>query len=420
MNIEKFKKIGVIGFKKTGIALCRLLLSLRKKVKVSEKESEKNFSSSLVENFKKEGVKFEFGGHSENFLRDCDLVVISPGVDLKKSLIGKIIHQLSLPCVGEIELASWFTRSRIIAITGTNGKTTLSFLTFLLLKKKFPSVYLGGNIGAPFSSFVKKTHPQDLVVLEVSSFQLESILKFRPYVSCIINLELDHLDRYSNFEEYKEAKERIFMNQKKEDFAVINRNIFCCKEWERKIKAKILYFGDNDENENISCLKTIASIFNIESFYIKETISCFKGLPHRMQKIAQIKEVLFINDSKATNPSATLWALKNIKKPVILIAGGKDKGLDYTSILPFLGKVKKINLIGEAKEKIKASLKNHFKNIQLFSDLKNAVEDAFLSASCGDVVLFSPMCSSFDMFSNYIERGNYFIRIVNELKDKFK
>lgn len=420
MNIEKFKKIGVVGFRKTGVALCRLLLSLGKKVKVSEKESEKNFPFSLIENFKKEGVKFEFGGHSEEFLRDCDLVVISPAVDLKNSSIGKIIHQLSLPCVGEIELASWLTHSKIIAITGTNGKTTVSFLTFLLLRKKFSSVYLGGNIGVPFSSFVRKTHPQDLVVLEVSSFQLESILKFRPYVSCVINLEPDHLDRYSTFEEYKEAKERIFMNQERKDFAVINRNIFCCKEWEKKIKAKILYFGNDYENENLSCLKTIASIFNIEPLYLEEIFSRFKGLPHRMQKVAQIKGVLFINDSKATNPSATRWALKNIKEPIILIAGGKDKGLDYSSILPFLGKVKKINLIGEAKDKIKASLKDHFKNIQLFSDLKNAIEDAFLSASCGDVVLFSPMCSSFDMFSNYMERGNYFIRIVNELKDRIE
>ena len=418
MNLEKFKKICIIGFKKSGISLCRLLLSLGKKVKVSEIQKESSFNSSLIEKFKREGVEFEFGIHSRDFFRDCNLVVVSPGVNLKETLLRKTLEEVSLPTVGEIELASWINKSRIVAITGTNGKTTVSFLAFLVLKKKFSHVFLGGNIGIPFSSFVRKTTTSHITVLEVSSFQLENIVQFRPYVSCILNLKPDHLDRYSDFQEYKKAKERIFINQKEEDYALINRDIFCCSEWERKIKAKIKYFG-GEENDNFSCLKEIASIFGIDSYLVRDIFSRFKGLSHRMQKIAQVKGVTFINDSKATNPSSTIWALKNLHQPVILIAGGKDKGLDYSSVIPFINRVKRINLFGEAKEKIADSFKAHHPNINIFSQLEEAVKDAFFNAQEGDVVLFSPMCSSFDMFSNYIERGKFFIQIVNNIRNEF-
>ncbi|OQX81219.1 MAG: hypothetical protein B6D56_02970 [Candidatus Omnitrophica bacterium 4484_70.1] len=418
MNLEKFKKICIIGFKKSGISLCRLLLSLGKKVKVSEIQKESSFNSYLIEKFKKEGVEFEFGAHTRNFFGDCDLVVVSPGVNLKETLLRRILEEASLPTVGEIELASWINKSRIVAVTGTNGKTTVSFLTFLLLRKKFSHVFLGGNIGIPFSSFVRRTTPSHITVLEVSSFQLENIVQFRPYVSCVLNLEPDHLDRYSDFQEYKKAKEKIFVNQKEEDYALINRNIFCCQEWRGKIKAKVKYFG-GEENDNFSCLNEIASIFDIDPHLVRDTFFRFKGLSHRMQKIAQVKGVTFINDSKATNPSSTIWALKNLRQPVILIAGGKDKGLDYSSIIPFINRIKKINLFGEAKEKIADSFKTHHHNINIFSQLEEAVRDAFFNAQEGDVILFSPMCSSFDMFSSYIERGKFFTQVVNSIKNEF-
>ncbi len=418
MNIEDFTTVCVIGFGKTGVALCGLLLSLGKKVKVSEEREIENFSSSLIDYLVEEGVQFEFGEHTKRFIKDCDLIILSPGVDINNTSLSKIILETDIPYVGEIEFCSWLNKGKIVAVTGTNGKTTVSFLLCRILREKFSSVYLGGNIGIPFSSFVLNTKKRDIVVLEVSSFQLETILEFSPFVSCITNIEPDHLDRYKDFSSYIQAKKNIFRNQKPSDFAVINRNIFCRKMLEDDIKATIKYFGEDKINENFSCVKVVSSIFGIPSYICDKVFSQFEGLPHRLQTVATIRGVTFINDSKATNPLSTIWALKNIHKPIILIAGGKDKGLDYSCLIPFLKKVKKINVFGQAKEKISKVLGDR-REVIAFDDLKKAIEDAFFSAKEGDVVLFSPMCSSFDMFSNYIERGNFFTRVVDVLKRNF-
>jgi len=414
MNINNSQKVCIIGWQRSGISLCKLLLSLKKKVKVSEIKEREDFSSSLIDQFAREGIEFEFGGHSKKFIKDSELVILSPGIDVNKSSLGIYCRDLNIPCVGEMEFSFWLTDAKIIAITGTNGKTTTAHLTYQVLKQKRKRVFLGGNIGVPFSSFVLDTKKSDLIVLEVSSFQLETILEFRPYVSAFLNIEPDHLDRYDNFSDYFAAKLNIFKNQKKDDWAVLNKNMELLPNIEKGILAKKVYFSNELANENLSCVYRIANIFGLSKIDCLGFFSSFKGLPHRMQLVASRGGIKFINDSKATNPASTVWALRNIKNSIILISGGKDKGLDYSAILPFLGKVKKINLFGESCEKIKASVGRKVKTA-ISSSLEDAVGLSYQEAKKGDIILFSPMCSSFDMFSNYEERGETFINIVKNL-----
>ncbi len=410
---SNFKEICVVGFKRSGVALCKLALSLGKKVKVTEINPFGVFYKPYIDNFSNQGVKFEFGGHTKKFIKSSDLIVLSPGVYTENSAVMTLAKELGTLVVGELEFASWFSKGKIIAITGTNGKTTTTFLTYLVLKSKHKSSYLAGNIGVPFSSIALNTEKNSISVLEVSSYQLETIIEFKPYVSCITNLQPDHLDRYKNFSEYVRAKMNIFKNQKKTDYAVINKNISSGID-RKSIKAGIRYFDNEFGNENFSAAAAIASVFEVTKPACQRIFSSFKGLSHRMQVVNEINGITFINDSKATNPSSTAWALKNIEDSVILIAGGKDKGLDYSEIKPFLKNVKKINLFGQAREKINRSLSFH-KNIEMFFDLEKAVISSFKEAEEKDVILFSPMCSSFDMFSSYIERGNFFVSKVKEL-----
>jgi len=414
MRIDNFKKICVIGWGKSGISLANLLLTLGKDVKVSDLAQKNIFSKSLISDFISKGVEFEFGGHSEEFIKDAQLLVLSPGVDLNSCSIKRIASNNNIPCVGEIEFSSWLTKAKIIAITGTNGKTTSSELTYQLLKQTKKRVFLGGNIGTPFSSFVLETKEDDLVVLEISSFQLETIIEFKPYVVAFLNIEPDHLNRYPDFKGYFQAKLNIFRNQTEKDWAVLNKSIDLRSQIEKSIKSQLVYFSDEFSNQNFSCVYRIAAIFGLTKNDCLKVFSEFTGLKHRLQVVKKVDRVTFINDSKATNPSSTVWALKNTKAPIILLVGGKDKGLDYSSILPHLRKVRKINLIGEAAITIREVL--GFKiETKIFQSLEEAVLDSYRKAKPGDTILFSPMCSSFDMFSNYQDRGDKFIDIVNKI-----
>jgi len=414
MDIDNFKEICVIGWQRSGVSLCDLLLTLNKKVRVSEEKESSCFDLNKVDNYKASGVKFEFGGHSSNFIKEAQLIVLSPGVDTINSKAVRIANELGILSVGEIEFSSWFTQAKIIAITGTNGKTTTSQLTFEVLKPSRKRLFLGGNIGTPFSSFVLDTKKRDLIILEVSSFQLETILEFKPYVAALLNITPDHLDRHPNLQVYLQAKTNIFKNQDEGDWAVINKNINSREKIEEMIKAKKVYFSDEFSNENFSCVYRIASIFGLGKADCLKVFADFKGFSHRLQFTRELEGVTFINDSKATNPSSTIWALQNIKTPIILLAGGKDKGLDYSSVIPFMKKVKKINLFGEASEKIKKALNSNIES-QVFSSMDEAVLASYKQAAPGDTVLLSPMCASFDMFSNYEHRGDTFMEIVNSL-----
>ncbi|MBD3264638.1 MAG: hypothetical protein GF375_06020, partial [Candidatus Omnitrophica bacterium] len=274
-------------------------------------------------------------------------------------------------------------------------------------------VFLGGNIGVPLSSFVLNTSENDLIVLELSSFQLETVDSFRPHIAALLNIEPDHFDRYSNFSDYLGAKMNIFKNQQSSDWAVVNKSLSACGI-PRRMKAAVVEFSKEFPDENFSCVYKIASILGLKKHDCLEVFSSFRGLSHRLQFVRNIEGVAFINDSKATNPSSTVWALKNTGGPIILLAGGKDKGLDYSVIVPYLKKVKKINLFGEAAEKIKKTLTG-YADIEIFTSLKELVDASLHQASGGDKILFSPMCSSYDMFSDYKHRGNSFMGLVKKL-----
>ncbi|MFH1519092.1 MAG: UDP-N-acetylmuramoyl-L-alanine--D-glutamate ligase [Candidatus Omnitrophota bacterium] len=415
MRIDDFKRICVVGWGQSGISLCNLLLSLKKKVWVSELGQPGNFPQQLINDFVKKGVKFEFGGHSEKFIKAAQLLILSPGVDIANSSILGIIRTHNIPYVGEIEFSSWLTPAKLIAITGTNGKTTTAELTYQVLKQKRKGVFLGGNIGTPFSSFVLGTKKGDLIILELSSFQLETIVEFKPYLAVFLNIEPDHLDRYRDFKDYFQAKLNIFKNQTQEDWALLNQNIDFRSQIARVIKSRIVYFAEEFPNQNFSCVFKIATILGLGKVDCLNIFSQFKGLRHRLQLVRQVNKVTFINDSKATNPAATIWALKNTKAPIILLAGGKDKGLDYSAILAHSRKIRKIGLFGEAADKIKNVLNSKLE-IKIFSSFEQAVLSSYREAMPGDTVLLSPMCSSFDMFSDYQARGDKFIEIVNSLK----
>ncbi len=414
MDIKGIKTVCVAGWGKTGRSLTRMLLSLGKKVKVTERSQENYFPASLIKDFQAKGVEFEFGNHSESFIRGSGLIVISPGIDFFKSSLAGIAEKNQIPHTGELEFAFYFTKAKIIAITGTNGKTTTAYLAYRLLKNTKKKIYLGGNIGRPFSEFALKAQEQDLVVLEVSSFQLETIIKFRPYVAVLLNLEPDHLNRHKNFSGYLKAKMKIFQNQQKNDWAVINKGNNLNKIFFSRINSKIVYFSDEFGDENLSAAYKIAKIFGVTKADCFPVFSQYQKLPHRQQLIKVIDKIKFINDSKATNPASTVFALEATRSPVILIAGGKDKGFDYSRLANYARKIKKINLIGEAADKIKDNL-GHKVKCQKFASLEKAVISAYKQATAKDTVLFSPMCSSFDMFSDYRQRGQKFIEIVTKI-----
>lgn len=414
MNIDTINKICIVGWARSGVSLCNLLLSLKKKVMVTEAKQSNNFPCGLIDRLRNSGVDFEFGGHSEKFMKQADSIVLSPGADSYAEPLKTILKNLNIPYAGEVEFSSWLTKARFIAITGTNGKTTTAFLTYRVLKEKRKNVFLAGNIGIPLSSVVLQTKKNDVIVLEISSFQLETIIKFRPYIAAVLNIEPDHMDRYKKFNDYFEAKMNIFRNQNETDWAVIKKDSNLSATIKKRLRSSVATFDKEFKNENYSCIYRIVSIIGLTKTDCLRVFSGFKGLPHRLQTVREIKGVKFINDSKATNPSSTVWALSDNQSPVILIAGGKDKGLDYLQITPYLKKVKKINLIGQASLAIKKALEGKVA-IELFASLENAVIASFKSAQKGDIVLLSPMCSSYDMFKNYIDRGNKFIKIVNSL-----
>lgn len=436
-------KILVVGLGATGIATAKFFARLGKKVTITDTKKEEDLIAALTD---LKGVRFEghFGGHRMDDFLSHPLIVISPGVDSELPEL-KEARQRDIKVSGEIELASMFVKEPIIAITGTNGKTTVTSLLGEIFTRAYEDVFVGGNIGNPLFNYVLEDRKAKYVILEISSFQLETIETFRPTTSVLLNITEDHLDRYRNYEEYITAKYRIFENQTKVDHAVLNKNL----ETTNDIKANKLFFTtceklnegaffDNGNmyvrlggrefvykralspligihnTENILSALLVSHIYGIEQQVVEEVLRNFKGLAHRVEPIRELNGVRFYNDSKATNVDATRRALESIEGKVILIAGGKDKGGSYKIIADLMDKVKGLILIGEAKERISDEL-GEFAKTYMEKDLNSAAERAFEIADTGDIVLFSPMCSSFDMFRDYKERGNIFKKIVESM-----
>jgi len=410
----KNKKVVVVGLARSGLACANLLHALGADVSVTDHQDNE---STRIQKRKlaSEAIKVELGRHSPEFVNKKDLLIISPGVpsDALPVLWAK---QRNIPVLSEIELAWSLCPGTVIAITGSNGKTTVTTLIAGILQSSARRAFICGNIGNPFSQEVSRIAEDDYVSLEASSFQLENIAAFKPKISVILNFSRNHLDRYRSMDDYLKAKKRIFENQDNSDYVVLNQDDPVLRDLAKEVKARPVFFSQtNTLNPNQAAVMAVGSILGIEQDLILRVLKDFKGLEHRLEQVAEINQVRFINDSKATTAESTLWALRSVQAPIILIAGGKDKGVDYGVILDEARqKVKKVVLIGEAKEKIACALKCAL-SIEEAGSLEEVVHKAYRKASPGDSILLSPMCSSFDMFSSYEERGNVFKKAVYDL-----
>ena len=329
------KNILVAGFARSGLASANLLYDLGANVRVTD-NSDDVITRQNVKELKSSRIKIELGKHSREFLKDINILIISPGVP-NNALPILWAKEAGIPVISEIELASILSPAQIIAITGTNGKTTVTTLVGKIIEASGRRVFTCGNIGKPFASEVEKMQGGDFVSLEVSSFQLENIDKFKPKVSVILNLSRNHLDRYNGMQEYLEAKKRIFKNQDSSDFLVLNYDDPVIRDLSREVKAKVVYFKKEDGlNPNQSAVLAIADIFNIQKSMVLDIFRNFKGVEHRMEEVLELNGVRFINDSKSTTTQATVWALNSLSFPVILIAGGREKGNDYSEVLKLM------------------------------------------------------------------------------------
>ncbi|PIU41607.1 MAG: UDP-N-acetylmuramoyl-L-alanine--D-glutamate ligase [Candidatus Omnitrophica bacterium CG07_land_8_20_14_0_80_42_15] len=444
-------KATVVGIARSGIGAAILLKGKGAQVYVTDSGMSESIMKS-ADTLKAEGIEVEIGRHSESFVKDKDLIVISPGVTKDSPVIGWA-NLYRIPVISELELGYLFCRGKIIAITGTNGKTTTTSLIGKMIKDSGKPVIVCGNIGTSFCGEVANITREHYVVLEVSSFQLEYINKFKPYISVILNLTDNHLDRHKDFSEYKTMKSKIFLNQDEGDFIILNygdpilrnmdiqapsRKFFYSNENEVEgafIKDKdiLISMGGKLENvcptaatqlkglhnlDNTMAAILVGKLIGLSNNDIVKSISSFVPLPHRFQFVDEIGDVEFINDSKATTVDATLKALESLDRPAILIAGGRDKESDFSVARNTIQqKVRHLVLIGEAREKIANYMKD-IVDIREANSLEEAVELAYSIANKGEAILLSPMCTSFDMFRDYVERGEMFIKAVKNLKDK--
>jgi len=391
-------------------------------------------------------ISFRLGGEETSWLDDMDYVVPSPGVPMDNLMLREAVAR-HLPVLSEIELAQRFFRAPLIAITGTNGKSTTTTLIGAMLKADGRKTFLGGNLGAPFIGAIEDQW--DWGVVEISSFQLEWVEIFKPHIAVHLNVTEDHLDRYPAFADYRRAKERIFAAQTGADWAILNREDERVWALRDRLKARVVSFGfssiaqgvvatddeivwranGSEERFSLKYVK-IQGVHNIENMMaavaaakcagvsrraIEKTLEEFPGLEHRLEFVREKDGVRYYNDSKGTNVGAVVKSLASFSTPVILLAGGVDKGGEYTPLVDGVAKkVRRLILFGAAKQTIAAAL-GHLTTTVMVEDLGAAVRDAAAHGQAGDVVLLSPACSSFDQFSNYAERGKVFKARVQEL-----
>jgi UDP-N-acetylmuramoylalanine--D-glutamate ligase len=441
----KNKNISIIGIARSGIAAANYLAEQGARVTLLDGKSKEVLGDKLEQ--LASGVNTVF--QSSQPLPDADLVILSPGVDIHSPDLDSARNS-GTEIISELELAYRVSETPIIAITGTNGKSTTTSLIGHLLEHGGRDVKVGGNIGVPFISLVQD-QPKDYMVLEISSFQLEGAVQFHPHISVILNITPDHLDRHKTIEHYAALKERIADHQTPDDVLVLNHD----DPWVHRVaagkQAQKWYFSMSEpvergcylngdhvlfkdgakeemicriselhqamqwQAENILPSVLIARLAGIDAGSIAKTLREFKGLEHRLEWVRSLNGVDFINDSKGTNIGALEKSLNSFDRPVVLIAGGQDKGGDFQSLKPlFKKKVKHMVLIGEARPRIQAVLNGSF-GYENADDMETAVRRAYAQAQPGDVILLSPACASFDMFRDYADRGQQFKGCVQSL-----
>lgn len=454
--------VTVVGLARSGVAACRLLQVVGARVTVADRK-ERGELAGILGTIEADRVGIKVGAEYEASLDDADLVVISPGVPYRMDALERV-RRRGVKVISELELASQFLQKPIVAVTGTNGKSTTVTLIGQFLAKSGKSAFVGGNLGTALSEAAVATvqasqagrpDPYELFVVEVSSFQLETVERFHPWIAACLNITVDHQDRYGSLDEYIWAKRRIFENQTANDYALVNLDDPRVAAFRSSIKAKRLGFtrthslgsdwdggtfidGDrivttvtgtrleicrreairligNHNIENVMAAVTFAVLCGCSLQTVRDVLATFPGLEHALEVVRERRGVRFVNDSKGTNVDATLRALESIDQPIWLIAGGRDKGGDFSRLAQALKRQAKcVILIGEAASLMRTAWSGLVK-MRDAATLRDAVELAAREALPGEVVLLSPACASFDMFADYRDRGRQFKACVNAL-----
>lgn len=458
------KHILVVGLGKTGRAAVKFFLQHGARVSASESSPKNTLKPEVVSMLEENKIAYETGGHSAAYFTAADLIFVSPGIPLSIEPLV-VARNNNIPVIGELAIASQFLKTPVVAVTGTNGKTTVTTLLANIFQAGTGKIFVGGNIGTPLFEYLCGPQDADIVVAELSSFQLDTGggskgLPFR--VAVLLNISPDHMERYSSFAAYAESKFSIFAAQNPDDYAVLNgddaeimnrRNLWpACRKFffgeklgdiaGASIQGERVYLKNSSEAtlpdnmhgevfdlsatslrnqpnlQNAAAAILTARLMGIQQREIEKGLASFVPLEHRMTLVAEVGGVSYINDSKATNVGAVYSALEAMHQPVILIAGGRDKGGDYSILSePVRRKVKHLLLIGEARDTMTRAFKA-FTEVETCETLQEAVLRGASLAMPGDVVLLSPACASFDMFSSYTERGDVFTKSVLKLRDK--
>ena len=444
------KKVIVCGMARSGISAAKLLASVGADVTLQDmKPMDVLIKLHDIEAYKKEGIKIFAGANPDDIIDGFDYAVLSPGVPCDLPFIKKA-KSSGVKVISEVELAYTLTECPVCAITGTNGKTTTTTLTGMLLNKKYKNTAVVGNIGVAYSEKVKSLKADDFVCAEISSFQLETSDTFRPHIAAVLNITPDHLNRHKTMDNYVAVKEKIFMKQNKDDFTILNKNDEYCVKMADKTKGKVFFFssaekldegiyldGDNihikwnglDEDvinihdlrilgthnyENVMAAVACAVCAGVDMESIREILKEFNGVEHRIEYCGTFDGVDYYNDSKGTNPDASIRAVLAMRKPIVLIGGGYDKDSSYDEwVKLFDGRVKKLILIGATAGKIAECCDRYgFKDYEFADTFKKCIEKCKASAEEGDCVLLSPACASWGMFEDYEQRGRMFKEMV--------
>lgn len=449
MNVEG-KNILVVGLAASGVAAANFLIRRGARVTVTDIKDE----SALRDRIEQVcgPVRLALGGHRDQDFLSADTIILSPGVPASLPQLA-VASQSGIPVYAEVELAYRFLKGTVVGVTGSNGKTTTTALIGELFKQSGKTCLVAGNIGPPMIDCVDASSPGTTFVVELSSFQLETIESFRCHIAAVLNVTPDHLDRYTDFHGYLQAKERIFLNQTEEDFAVLNADNSCSRgmvngrrarpalfsrrdilkegvfvqegavriRWEgreqRVCDVSEIRLKGNHNLENVLAAAAVAYLSGLDLEVMREVFRTFAGVEHRLEFVRRLGGVDYYNDSKATNVDSACQALCAFDQPLIVIMGGKDKGGDFTALQEVVKKrVKLLVLLGAAGDKIWAALGHVVPTVRA-GDMNEAVELACSHAETGDAVLLSPACASFDMFENFEHRGRVFKQAVAELED---
>lgn len=446
------KKVLVFGAGLSGVSASRLLQRVGASVVLYDGKENLDINTLKDKLDISSNLEYYFGDFPKDILDHISLMVLSPGIAIDHPIV-EFVKEKGVPIWGEIELAYRYSKGRIIGITGTNGKTTTTSLVGEILNSYFKQVFVVGNIGTPYTDVALDTTDESVTIIELSSFQLETIHEFRPNISAILNITPDHLNRHHTMDNYIQLKKSISLNQGKDNLCILNYEDIHTRTIGDQLDAKVMYFssvhklengiyldGDNiiyskgnkahlicnvhelkvlgkHSYENVMAGIGIAIEMGIPMEVIHHAITSFKAVEHRIEYVDTIDGVSYYNDSKGTNPDASIKAVQAMKSPTILIGGGYDKGSPFDEwVETFNGKVKCLVLMGETKEKIAATAKRYgFNNIIMVKDLKEAVHVSAKKAEDGDVVLLSPACASWGMYDNYEQRGKMFKEYVRGL-----